>query len=259
MAGLEGTVKTPFGAVQKKTALILGGGVVILGGIVWYRQKQQAKTATPNSDQTGEIDPATGFPYGSAEDAAALAAQTSYQSASSSSSSSSTSTSFTTNAQWSQAAIEYMLSNGLVADSTALSTALGKFLTGAYVTDSQVSLIEQAIAVEGKPPVAGTNGYPPSLNRSTSSSSSDSNVTHVISLHVTSATSNSLTFGWSYLKHTPDFQLVYLNNVPKANIDGAARTMTFHDLKPKTSYIFQVRGVLHSVLGPTSTITGKTK
>jgi hypothetical protein len=169
---LEGTIKTPLGPVQKKTALILGGGLAVIVGIVYYRQKQAA-AATPTGDGTDNpINPATGYPYGSPEDAAALAEQASYvspptASGGGSSSIPPTGTGYVSNGAWTQGVIEYMSSTGAVEDITALSSALGKYITGAYVApgSAEDSLISQAIAAQGYPPVSGPSGMPPAINR----------------------------------------------------------------------------------------------
>lgn len=174
MGALDGTVKTPFGPVQKKTAVIGVAGLAVLGGIVWYRQKQTADQPDANIADA-EINPATGFPYGSAEDAAALAAQAAYVSPggagaggggnSDTSGSSNTPTYASNNSEWTQMVLAYFQDNGIIEDVAGMSIALGKYISGAYVTDNEVSLIQQATAVKGQPPTAGATGYPPSLNR----------------------------------------------------------------------------------------------
>jgi PASTA domain len=68
----------------------------------------------------------------------------------------------TTNAEWSQAAVSALTAQG-VNGSTALA-ALGQYLLGHSVNSSQETIVEQAIAAEGYPPVPGTNGYPPAIN-----------------------------------------------------------------------------------------------
>jgi hypothetical protein len=173
MAGLEGTINTPFGTVQKKTALYIGGGLVVVGAIVYYRQKQAGDV--PTDDGTDNpINPATGYPYGSAEDAAALAEQAGYISPTANdpttgggSSIPSTGTGYVSNGAWVQGVISYMTSNGLVEDATLLSAALGKYITGSYVVpgSNDDSLITQAIAAQGYPPISGVNGMPPAINR----------------------------------------------------------------------------------------------
>ena len=170
---LEGDVTTPFGAVKKKTGLVI---LVAAGGILLYsysRAKKQsaAATAATAGANTG-IDPATGYAYGSAEDAAALTAQSSYISPAGGGGSGSgtpsgayPSGSFTSNAQWVQAVIQYGEQQGLLVDSgVGMSAALGRYISGEAVPPDQQALIDQAIAWQGYPPVAGTNGYPPHVN-----------------------------------------------------------------------------------------------
>jgi hypothetical protein len=159
--------------VQKKTALYVGGAAVAIGGVVYWREKKMGTaTTTTDTTATGDIDPATGFVYGTPEDVAALASQgTSLGSVGGVTNTGggggvppSGTGSYATNGQWSQAAIEYMVNNGLVADPTQLSAALGKYITGAYADPIAQQLIDQAIGVQGYPPVAGLNGFPPAIN-----------------------------------------------------------------------------------------------
>lgn len=166
MGALDGNVKTPFGEVSKKTAAMVGGGAALLLLIVWYRTKK-AKAVAAAGANTG-INPATGYPYGSPEDAAALANQASFVTPTGGGGGGGATTGgFVSNAQWTQDAINKMVSAGAVADPQLLSIALGRYITGQPAGDAvNLSLIQQAIAFEGYPPVAGTNGYPPSINTS---------------------------------------------------------------------------------------------
>jgi hypothetical protein len=70
---------------------------------------------------------------------------------------------FTTNGQWAQYVEQYMTQT-LGANPDTIGAALGKYITGQPVSAAQQSLIEQAIAFAGSPPVAGQNGMPPSIN-----------------------------------------------------------------------------------------------
>lgn len=178
MAGLEGTIKTPFGPMQKKTALIVGGGGALVIGIGYYRSKKaaaanaaaatsSAATTDANSGQSG-IDPATGYPYGSAEDAAALASQQGisynpyqpglggYQPGQYPQ----TGPPFSSNAAWAQYCEQTMGSSG----SDAIAAALGHYLTGSPLQSGEPTIVDQAIAIGGYPPTAGPNGMPPGLN-----------------------------------------------------------------------------------------------
>lgn len=169
---LEGTFKTPFGDVNKKTAFVVGGFIVALAAMVWWRQRQaNAKAASVAQAGGSLINPATGYPYGSAEDAAALAAQANYVSAgggggggSSIPSPNSGPGTFTTNAQWAQYVEQYLTGNGTVTDTAALSTAIGKYLAGQPLTSAEVDLVHMATAIGDKPPLSGVNGFPPSIN-----------------------------------------------------------------------------------------------
>lgn len=75
---------------------------------------------------------------------------------------------FTSNAQWSQFAENYMVGT-LGMDAQTVGNALGKYLTGQPVTSDQQSIIQQAIAFAGQPPQAGSGGFPPSINLQASS------------------------------------------------------------------------------------------
>lgn len=104
----------------------------------------QDTTGGPTYGATGYTDPNTGqWVYGNTGTGQAAA---------------------TTNAQWSQNAISYLSGSGT--DTGALAQALGAYLQGQAVTTAQESLIDQAIAVEGYPPVAGASGYPPGIRTS---------------------------------------------------------------------------------------------
>lgn len=169
MAGLEGTFKTPVGEVPKKAAVIAGAGIVLLVAVMYYRGKKMQPDVSMAGAST-EINPATGYIYGSPEDAAAMAAQGSYLTGGmvggGGGGGTVPGTGFTTNAQWVQSTIAGMTNSSIIEDAGALSVALGKYIAGQPVGDNTVmrSLIEQAIAFNGPPPLAGASGYPPSIN-----------------------------------------------------------------------------------------------
>jgi hypothetical protein len=246
MAGLEGTIKTPLGVVQKKTALILGGGAVVLGGIVWYRQKQLAATTVTPTE--GEINPATGYPYGSPEDAAALQAQTSYVSPPAPTGGSTTypTTGYTSNSQWVQAVIEYMTGNNTVTDATQLSAALGKFITGAYVTDAEVSLIQQAIAVQDFPPISGPNGYPPSLNRTNPNNTTTTSLGKP-TVKLFNTRPDHITLQWNGIPSAVSYQVEHhvYGASPVNSVTNSATTTQYvvGGLRSKTKYQMSVRAV----------------
>jgi hypothetical protein len=159
-------VKVP-GIGQMDKRLVIGGVAAAAGlGVYAYRKNQQAAASTPAPSQ---IDPATGEPYGSAQDAAALQAQSDFISpggggggGSGASTLPQTSQGFTSNSQWSQAAQDYLVAN-TGGDAGVIGAALGVYIGGQPATAAQKTIIEQAIAFQGLPPVAGLAGFPPSI------------------------------------------------------------------------------------------------
>jgi hypothetical protein len=189
MAGLEGTIKVPvFGTVKKKTAAITAGASVVGVLGVWYiRQRRASQAAAAGSsasaagtsaaagqvtDPAGnvctsdEIDPETGYCSGSAQDLAAQQAASGDLAADDATTGTtgispiSTTTAFADNAAWAQAVETYLGSDG--ADSIA--AAVAKYTQGQQITTAQQTIVEEGIAAEGYPPVAGNNGYPPAMN-----------------------------------------------------------------------------------------------
>jgi len=71
---------------------------------------------------------------------------------------------YTTNGQWAQATEDYLV-NTVGASATVVAAALGKYITGQALTSDQVSVVEQAIAFSGSPPVNGVDGYPPNMRQ----------------------------------------------------------------------------------------------
>lgn len=184
---IEGTIKTPFGTMQKKTAVIAGVGLVGIAGIAWYRSKQQAAStaaANPPVDTSttdpNAIDPATGLPYseetaGSQGFADQLGSGGYYDSGGnwipySQQAFPSTNPgpgSFTSNPQWVQYVEDYLV-NTAGLSSADVGAAIGKYIAGLPVTSDQVSIITQAIAIGGQPPSSGNGGYPPNYHEQAS-------------------------------------------------------------------------------------------
>lgn len=164
------TIKLPiFGPTKKNTAYVIGAGVVLVGGIAWYRSRGTAAAADVGTGEaTSDIDPATGFAYGSAEDANALAGQSASWSGGSAGGGDGTldggaptPAAYTTNGQWAQAVEQYLVDE-TEADPNTVGNALGKYITGQPMSTDQVNIVQQAIAFGGYPPVNGPTGYPPS-------------------------------------------------------------------------------------------------
>lgn len=240
-------IKTPLGSIDKKTAYIIGGGIVVVAGIVYYRQKKAAATSNiPADNSSNEIDPATGFPYGTTEDAQALAAQNNYATVGGGSSGGGASSmppsnlSFSNNGQWTQAAIQTMEADGSATDPSALSAALGKYISGQYIAvgSAEDSLVTQAIAHVGMPPVAGPNGYPPNFNRTPLSTT----VGQVGGLHAIRVSSNEIALAWNAVNNANGYDLSWRDGHGRtASATSLGNNYVMSNLPRSERYTVQVR------------------
>lgn len=184
--------KAKIGGI-KKQYWYAGLGVVGVGAIVYYRKKQQDAAAAqstgmvtdPAGNTCAALDPNSGYCPGTQQD---LAYQgnlnpSGYNAASSVGGQiigydqygnpiygpgGGTPTQpgpgqYTNNAQWAQASVTYLMSIEPNSNPSTISDALGLYIAGQPVSDTQKQICEQAIAFEGLPPVAGANGNPPNF------------------------------------------------------------------------------------------------
>jgi hypothetical protein len=70
---------------------------------------------------------------------------------------------FANNAAWSNWVIQEIQALNSSVDAGALTDALGVYLEGGQVTQAQKTLVFDALAIAGDPPVAGALGYPPKV------------------------------------------------------------------------------------------------
>lgn len=175
---IKGTVNIP-GVGKLPSWFVLGGVGVVVVLIIRNRKSSSAAaaagTATDPAGNTGVIDPATGYVYGSPQDTAGLQASAGAGTADTSGTVAGTvggqvsnGPPFTSNAAWSQYAVSVLQGNGY--DPGTLTAELGLYLAGQAVTAAQETDINAAVAVAGYPPVAGPNGMPPAINVSGSKS-----------------------------------------------------------------------------------------
>ncbi|MEU9022343.1 hypothetical protein [Actinomadura sp. NPDC048394] len=267
------TITIPgLGKTKKSTAYVLGGAAVLVVGVAWYRARN-APAAAPASSGGGAassgdaIDPATGYVYGSAEDTAALGSQGSYLGAGyyggngSNVSTISTTTGFTTNAQWSQAAEDYLV-NTVGSDANTVGNALGKYITGQPLSADQVTIVNQAIAFTGYPPANGPTGYPPSYRTSneppatTPPTTAPPAVTGLKGV----AFSEHVDLTWNAVPDVAGY-IIYADGIRKTN--NVYPNEHVWNLKPNTSHHLEVQPFRvvqgKEVTGPRTGITIKTK
>jgi len=134
---------------QKVGPLPLGIWLVAGVGIWWYLQRQQAASASVGGPP---IDPATGFPSGSPQDAAALAGDSSGTTGGGSAGQGATSggQAYADNNAWGIAAINYLV--GLGIDATTANQAIEQYLNSQPLTTAQQGDVNLAIQALGPPP-----------------------------------------------------------------------------------------------------------
>lgn len=258
------------GQEYPKVAVYGGLGVVAIAAIFYYRnKKQQSDAAVASVAQAGTnaIDPATGYPYGSAEDAAALSSQDAYQSPSYASGigagggsatytgQSAFGSGFTSNAQWAQYVEQYEI-NTMGADAATVGNTIGKYITGQPLTsDAMLSIVQSAIAIGGYPPVAGPNGNPPGYVTAPTPTTVPPSTTgggyHVpgsISNLQVSVKGTTATFTWNPTTGTPtgySYVLSEMNHVvvKKDVLPGSASSVSIPGLHRGWTYNFGIQAL----------------
>jgi len=270
----EESVKLPGGIhLKKKVAIGLGIAAVSVAAYVLYRQRQQNSGSTgADQTQSGDtsssgIDPQTGYAYGSPEDQAALAAMSGaglpgyggggyYLGGPGTSGGGQTNPGgFVSNDQWTQAAEAFMGSNG----ADAIAAALGKYLLGTPLTSDQVTIVQEAIAAEGIPPVAGTAGFPPSYKTAPGPPPHPGGTAKnpVKGLRA-EPRFTQIDVHWSPLDNATQYLVkAHLGSRVAQQVKVNGTFATLHDLKRNTSYRITVWG--EPGTGTNASVTARTK
>jgi len=134
---------------QKAGPLPVGVWLVAGVGIVWYFQRQQAKSSSPAGVP---VDPATGFPSGSPQDAAALAGDGGGTTGDGSAGQGATGggQTYADNNAWGIAAINYLV--GLGIDASTANQAIELYLNSQPLSTAQQGDVNLAIQALGPPP-----------------------------------------------------------------------------------------------------------
>lgn len=183
----EPDVKLPgLGKVNRKTLYIGGAVAAVIVGYLYLRHgrgggggssSSGTGTGTSATDTGQNIDPVTGYPYGSAEDQQALAAQQDtglstsnidpatgypygsaqdYQGLGLGAGTNPAPTAPVTNAAWEQAAVADMEGAGVSgATLSAAESGLPRYLAHLTLSSEQATAVQEAVALAGPPPVGG--------------------------------------------------------------------------------------------------------
>lgn len=141
---------------------------------------------------------------------------------------------FSNNADWTNWVIQQMQTNDPGLDVGALTNALGLYLNGQPVDAAQKTLVFDAIAVAGDPPVAGANGYPPKVQTNGGTTGG-----HLVqNLRVTNRGRDYLNIAWTAIAGIGKYEVhIYQGNrelksatagTNKYRATGLSRSTTYH-------------------------------
>jgi hypothetical protein len=154
-----------------------------------YQQENEGDINSDDGEDTSDIDPETGYEYGTPADTAALAA---LDGTGTTTTTGTTTATATTNADWEQECITNLESGGV--DSTTIANAesgLPRYLAKLSLTSAQATAVQLAVGLTGEPPVGGPfaiiTAPPTSTGTGTGSTATTVKVPNVVGMDVDDA------------------------------------------------------------------------
>lgn len=250
--------------------------------VIWYYLQSKKKPAAaaggaaPNQQvdpagNVGSIDPSTGYVYGSPEDQAAIASNANAGgssgggggSGSAAGSGSTTAGQYATNADWSRAALNYLV--GLGIDPTVASQALQQYLSSQTLTTNQQGIVNLAIQGLGAPPelptaaqqnptpIGGTGGSTGSTGGGQTNASNpvtgvatDANVSSSTAAIRWNAAANATSYNIQ-IATDPSFSNAFTTTAP-----ASQTSVTLGNFNPSTTYYLRVQAQPASAGAPWS-------
>ena len=140
---------------------------------------------------------------------------------------------FSTNDAWSNWVIGQMQALNPNLDTGALTDALGLYLAGQPVDASQKTLVLDAEAIGGRPPVAGPDGYPPNVRTNGGKGGGSTAVNPVTGLKQTGAEGfTGADISWDASAHATSYQVT--TDKGSASMTGTT-SARIHGIGPKHS------------------------
>lgn len=252
-------------ALTRKLGPLPAWMYLVLAAGAWYylqRRKTAASTAaaaatgtaaaggtvgTDPAGNTGQIDPQTGYVYGTPEDTAALQQQ---------SGSASSSGKYSDNNAWGQAAINYLV--GLGEDATAANSAISAYLGSQTLTTAQQAMVNSAIQALGAPP------QPPAPTSTTPVVAPPGGATTYATnpptgLAVTSTTATSIGLKWNAATNATGYTVTAAaDGSPAQTVTVTSPLATVSGLTPLKTYSISVQATPADTGAGKATTTAKT-
>lgn len=218
--------------------------------IFWYLQRGKGTAAgsagqqTDPAGNTGTINPATGYVYGTPEDqAAAGSAAGELGQGSSNQSGSTVAGQYADNTSWASAAINYLV--GIGVDATVANTAIQQFLSSQTLTTEQQADVNLAIQRLGAPPDPPSPGNAPPPVVTPPSPGTTTATNPPTGLTTTSVSSSSVGLKWNSTTNAKAYTVSHGTTSAASDghvtVSAPATTTTVSGLKPNTHYYFRVQ------------------
>lgn len=230
-------VKEAFQGKRGKV-LLIGGGVAIVGYVLYTRYNGQAEAVPADPDATEAVASDSGLRVPQTDPEVGNTSTGSTQKALP-----------TTNAEWLADATDFLVGRGT--PSSAAFNALNKALGGEPLTPAEMALVSQAISALRTPP----EGMPP-LQASTATTPGGAKLGAVTGLKATAVNKTSISWAWTKVAGAEGYN-IYLNGVKRTPALFASQSIA--GLKPNTSYTIRVAARKGTAVGPYTSQTTKTK
>lgn len=250
-AAAEGGAKGGMDFLKRKIGP-LPAGVWIAGFAViwWFLQKRQKSGGSAGQQvdpagNTGSIDPATGYVYGTPADQAALSANNAGTGTSSTTGSggSTTAGAYPDNNTWAVAAINYLVGIGI--DPTAANSAIQQFLASQALTTDQQADVNLAIQRIGAPPSPPQPGTAPSPIVTPPTGGTIYATNPPTGLTVSSKSGSSLGLKWNSTVNATGYTVSWgatsAATEGSTTVTGTTTSHTITGLKPSTLYYVRVQ------------------
>lgn len=229
------------------------GAWAVIGLVVFlYLQNQQKKTstagagATDAAGNTGAIDPATGYVYGSAEDLASIHGVIGGSGGSTDTGGGGSDTgggakTYATNADWGRAAVNYLV--GLGIDPTVATQAIGQYLASQTLDPTQQGNVNLAIQAMGPPPQLP----PPTQTNPTPVGTNATNPVTGVAIDPAGTTAVTMSVKWNASANAQHYSISY-GTTPDASTwttesPADHTSITIGALHPGTAYYFKVQAL----------------
>lgn len=239
-----GSLKDSLG--KKIGPLPLGVWLIIAAGVLWYIGRKKGTAGTgPQTDpagNTGTIDPATGYVYGTPQDQSALAqnsAGTGLGTGTGTSGGSTVAGVYADNTAWAQAAINYLVSIGV--DAVSANSAVTQYLASQPLTVQQQGEVNLAIQRLGSPPSPPQPGTAPPPVVAPPGPGTVYATNPPTGLAVSPAGTTSLNVKWNRASNAQGYTIRWSPGSGSTTVSGTAGSTTITGLKPNTRYTVQVQ------------------